>query len=44
MDSLMHEPNPIPKKPLVLALLMGICGDAFLSTLLESVVPFSFFP
>ena len=44
MDSLMHEPNAIPKKPLVLALLIGICGDAFLSALMESVVPFSFYP
>lgn len=29
---------------LVLALLIGICGDAFLSALMESVVPFSFYP
>lgn len=40
----MHEPNAIPKKPLLLALLIGICGDAFLSVLTESAVPFSFFP
>lgn len=40
----MHEPNPIPKKPLLLALLIGICGDAFWSVLTESAVPFSFFP
>ena len=40
----MHESNAIPKKPLLLALLIGICGDAFLSVLTESVVPFSFFP
>ncbi|TNI57078.1 hypothetical protein CF122_07080 [Aeromonas media] len=44
MDSPMHESNAIPKKPLLLALLIGICGDAFLSVLTESVVPFSFFP
>ena len=40
----MHEPNAIPKKPLLLSLLIGICGDAFLSVLTESAVPFSFFP
>ncbi|MDU1143360.1 YijD family membrane protein [Aeromonas rivipollensis] len=40
----MHESNAIPKMPLLLALLIGICGDAFLSVLTESVVPFSFFP
>ena len=40
----MHEPTPIPKKPLLLALLIGICGDAFLAVVTESVVPFSFFP
>ncbi len=40
----MHEPNVIPKKPLLLALLIGICGDAFLAVVTESVVPFSFFP
>ncbi|MGY3929716.1 ATPase [Aeromonas encheleia] len=40
----MREPNAIPKKPLLLALLIGICGDAFLSVLTASAVPFSFFP
>ena len=28
----------------MLALLIGICGDAFLSALMESVVPFSLLP
>ncbi|AJQ52933.1 hypothetical protein BFW41_20475 [Aeromonas hydrophila] len=44
MDSSMHDQNPIPKKPLLLALLIGICGDASLTVLSESAVPFSFFP
>ena len=37
----MHDSNLIPKKPLLLALLIGICGDAVLSVLTESAVPFS---
>ncbi|EQB2599626.1 YijD family membrane protein [Aeromonas salmonicida] len=40
----MHDQNLIPKKPLLLALLVGICGDASLSALTEPAVPFSFFP
>lgn len=40
----MHETNAIPKKPLLLALLVGICGDAFWSVLTKQAVPFSFFP
>lgn len=40
----MPESNAIPKKPLLLALLIGICGDAFWAVLTESAVPFSFFP
>ena len=40
----MHEQLMIPKKPLVLALLAGICGDASLVVLTSSQVPFSLFP
>ncbi len=40
----MHEPNAIPKTPLLLALLIGICGDASLSMLTTSAISFSFFP
>lgn len=40
----MLNPNAIPKKSLLLALLVGICGDATLSGLTESVASFSFFP
>ena len=36
--------NALSKKSLLLALLTGICGDATLSALFESVAPFSFFP
>ena len=40
----MHDQNLIPKKPLLLALRVGICGDASLSALPAPAVPFSFFP
>lgn len=40
----MHDQNLILQKPLLLALLVGICGDASLSALTEPAVPFSFFP
>ncbi|MGL4933386.1 MAG: YijD family membrane protein [Aeromonas sp.] len=40
----MSESLIIPKKPLVLAMLIGICGDASLTQLTNSIVPFSFFP
>lgn len=40
----MHDVNTIPKQPLLLALLVGICGDASLSVLVSDPVPFSFFP
>ncbi|PTT32344.1 DUF1422 family protein, partial [Aeromonas sp. HMWF017] len=40
----MTEQLMIPKKPLAMAMLIGICGDASLAVLTNSVVPFSFFP
>ena len=40
----MHEQLMIPKKPLILALLTGICGDASLAVLTTSQVPFSLYP
>lgn len=40
----MPEQLMIPKKPLAMAMLIGICGDASLAVLTNSVVPFSFFP
>ena len=40
----MHDVNTIPKQPLLLALLVGICGDASLAVLVSDPVPFSFFP
>lgn len=40
----MPEQLMIPKKLLALAMLIGICGDASLAVLTNSVVPFSFFP
>ncbi|PJG59576.1 DUF1422 family protein [Aeromonas cavernicola] len=40
----MSQSHHIPKKPLILALLTGICADASVALLSHSVVPFSFFP
>jgi len=40
----MSKQQVIPKKPLLLAMLVGICGDASLAVLTEAVVPFSLFP
>ncbi|MGL4250016.1 MAG: YijD family membrane protein [Aeromonas sp.] len=40
----MTEQLTIPKKPLALAMLIGICGNASLAVLTNPVVPFSFFP
>ena len=43
-ESDMSKPQVIPKKPLVLAMLVGICGHASLAVLTDAVVPFSLFP
>ncbi len=40
----MHDQNPIPKKPLLLALLIGTAMAVSFPHPGESVVPFSFFP
>lgn len=40
----MTSQSSVPKKPLILAMLCGLCADASWAGLIHSAVPFSFFP
>lgn len=44
MDNTTPSPQPCEKKPLILALIAGLCGDAILSWMTISAVSFSIFP